>query len=459
MKKNRMIVLVVLTVFSYSLFSQGNCLDFDGIEDEMVLVGYKGIGGSTSRTLEAWVNIPSGVSGFLPVITYGINGGGRRFDLVISDYGASGALTAHTSASYKCGTTDLRDDTWHHIAISILDDGSPTVSEIKLYVDGTEQTGGSVAGGTFAINTEVLSHDVTIGNYTESNIPFPGKIDEIRFWNVVRTQTQINENKDNELTGSEPGLVAYFKLNEGVGQTAGDSAGSNDGRLGTSTGADSADPTWIVSDAPLPVTLSAFTASFSGGSSLLSWTTQSESNNLGWNVYRSETENIVESVQANSNLVEGAGTTTEQTDYTFADTYETYTNSSYWYWIESVDNSGSTSLHGPARVDTPEDNDELPPELITNYGLAQNYPNPFNPSTKIAYKAAEGGVSDARLIIYNPKGQIVKIFTDLSTNEDELGSVTWDGNDMSGNAVSSGIYFYKLKMKDTELTKKMIMIK
>ena len=68
-------------------------------------------------------------------------------------------------------------------------------------------------------------------------------------------------------------------------------------------------------------------------------------------------------------------------------------------------------------------------------------------------------MSDARLIIYNPKGQIVKIFTDLSTNEDELGSVTWDGNDMSGNAVSSGIYFYKLKMKDTELTKKMIMIK
>jgi hypothetical protein len=215
----------------------------------------------------------------------------------------------------------------------------------------------------------------------------------------------------------------------------------------------------IYDDSPLPVTLSSFSGTFTNGSSMLAWTTQSESNNLGWNVYRSETENIVESVQANSNLVEGAGTTTEQTDYTFADTYETYTNSSYWYWIESVDNSGSTSLHGPARVDTPEDNDELPPELITNYGLAQNYPNPFNPSTKIAYKAAEGGVSDARLIIYNPKGQIVKIFTDLSTNEDELGSVTWDGNDMSGNAVSSGIYFYKLKMKDTELTKKMIMIK
>ena len=213
-------------------------------------------------------------------------------------------------------------------------------------------------------------------------------------------------------------------------------------------------------DGPLPVTLSSFTASFSNGTSMLSWTTQSESNNLGWNVYRSGSEEIAEGLQINNEMIEGAGTTTEQTDYTFADQHETASNTSYWYWIESVDQGGSTNLHGPVRVDIyDEDDDELPPELISDYGLAQNYPNPFNPSTKIAFKLSEQDIENAKLKIYNPKGQIVKTFDNLSAGNSELGSVTWDGTDDNGHAVSSGIYMYKLKTTNKEYTKKMIMMK
>ena len=212
-------------------------------------------------------------------------------------------------------------------------------------------------------------------------------------------------------------------------------------------------------EAPLPVTLSSFTASFSNGSSLLSWSTQSESNNMGWNVYRSETENTEDYIQINQDMIEGAGTTTEQTDYTFADGNETNPNSSYWYWLESVDYSGAANLHGPARIDTPDTEDELPPELLSAYGLAQNFPNPFNPSTRIAYKLSETDAQNAKLFIYNSKGQIVKVFDELATTGSDLGSVTWNGNDNSGNAVSSGIYMYKLKTVNTEYTKKMIMIK
>ena len=213
-------------------------------------------------------------------------------------------------------------------------------------------------------------------------------------------------------------------------------------------------------ETPLPVTLSSFTASFSTGSSLLSWTTQSESNNSGWNIYRSETENIEDYVQINEDMIEGAGTTTEQTDYTFADANETYANNSYWYWIESVDNGGTTTLHGPARIDIPESEDELPPELITSYGLAQNYPNPFNPNTKIAFKLKAEDIENAELIIYNSRGQKVKIFTNLMTGENEIGHVDWDGTDSEGNAVSSGIYMYKMKAGGRYTsTKKMILLK
>jgi hypothetical protein len=44
-------------------------------------------------------------------------------------------------------------------------------------------------------------------------------MDEIRIWNLVRTGTEINNNKDLEIT-SAPGLVARYGLNEGTGNTA-----------------------------------------------------------------------------------------------------------------------------------------------------------------------------------------------------------------------------------------------
>ena len=63
------------------------------------------------------------------------------------------------------------------------------------------------------------------------------------------TQQQIQANMNVELSGSETGLVAYYDFNEGSGQIAGDSSASgNDSMLGTSSAADSADPTWV--DAP-----------------------------------------------------------------------------------------------------------------------------------------------------------------------------------------------------------------
>jgi len=84
-------------------------------------------------------------------------------------------------------------------------------------------------------------------------------------------------------------------------------------------------PIILGDDNPLPVTLSSFSGTFIDGSSILSWSTQSEANNLGWNVFRSETEEITSGLQINAEMIEGAGTTTEQTDYTFADqTYHNY---------------------------------------------------------------------------------------------------------------------------------------
>jgi hypothetical protein len=87
---------------------------------------------------------------------------------------------------------------------------------------------------------------------------------------------------------------------------------------------------------------------------------------------------------------------------------------------------------------------------------ASNYPNPFNPVTNIAYRLPED--SQISISIYNIKGQKVKT---LVTGTQPAGSynVTWDGKDESGKDVTSGIYFYKLRTQNNEITRKMLLLK
>lgn len=89
--------------------------------------------------------------------------------------------------------------------------------------------------------------------------------------------------------------------------------------------------------------------------------------------------------------------------------------------------------------------------------LQQNYPNPFNSDTKISYSIYEH--SKVELTIYNIKGQIVK--TLVNDNKD-IGehSVTWNGRDSDNKQISSGSYFYKLKINGkTEAVKKCMLLK
>ncbi len=88
--------------------------------------------------------------------------------------------------------------------------------------------------------------------------------------------------------------------------------------------------------------------------------------------------------------------------------------------------------------------------------LLGNYPNPFNPSTTIKFNIRKQ--SDVKLTIYNVKGQRVQTLVD---GQIDAGShiVTWNGTDQNNNAVSSGVYFYKLTSGRYSEIKKMILSK
>lgn len=108
------------------------------------------------------------------------------------------------------------------------------------------------------------------------------------------------------------------------------------------------------------------------------------------------------------------------------------------------------SVHSdPVSVD-----DENSPALSTN--LKGNYPNPFNPNTTIAYSVKEAG--DVKIDIYNLKGQHIKSLVERSMTPGEY-STMWDGLDSAGNPVASGVYLYKMKTKDYQAIKRMMLMK
>ncbi len=92
----------------------------------------------------------------------------------------------------------------------------------------------------------------------------------------------------------------------------------------------------------------------------------------------------------------------------------------------------------------------------TSFHLS-NYPNPFNPTTTISFSLSE--VSEIELAVFNIKGQKIKI---LTHNQYEKGnhSVIWSGEDELNEAVSTGIYLFKLNVNGkTEAIKKCLLLK
>ncbi len=87
-------------------------------------------------------------------------------------------------------------------------------------------------------------------------------------------------------------------------------------------------------------------------------------------------------------------------------------------------------------------NCRLPPP----FALEQNFPNPFNSNTMIPYSIVKGGV--VGISIYNVNGRLVRHFEAVIRSPGAY-VISWDGTDVQGAALPSGIYFYRLRVDQT----------
>ncbi len=88
--------------------------------------------------------------------------------------------------------------------------------------------------------------------------------------------------------------------------------------------------------------------------------------------------------------------------------------------------------------------------------LLGNHPNPFNPHTTISFETAKA--DPVQITIFNTRGQAVKSWN-FASKEQGSHSVSWDGRDDNGLAVSSGIYYYRMTSGKYSSTRKMVLMK
>jgi len=205
--------------------------------------------------------------------------------------------------------------------------------------------------------------------------------------------------------------------------------------------------TWtILPRDPYPIELAAFSASPIQSGVELRWITESETENLGFHVYRS-VQLASPREQINDQMIQGAVNSQSRNEYTYTD-QAVQGNDLYYYWLADISTTGHVTLHGPVAVET-----SLMPE---EYSLSNNYPNPFNPTTRIDYSIKDpGGV---QLTIYNITGQVVRTLVDEIQSAGTY-SVHWDGRDDAGFSVPSGTYIYTLEANDFKQTRKMTFMK
>ncbi len=103
---------------------------------------------------------------------------------------STGALFIGINGGNKIGSTDLTDDTWHHIAC-VFPDGSTNANQHVLYVDGSVETTGSSV--SHSVNTS-LNTGARMGysNVTGTNAA-TGIVDNARFYDRELTASEILE--------------------------------------------------------------------------------------------------------------------------------------------------------------------------------------------------------------------------------------------------------------------------
>ncbi len=184
----------------------GGGLSFDG-RKEFVECEFSGIPGGEPRTVAFWVKVPrdSTIEEGYGIVNWGTPKPGLAWQISVNpneQEGPLGRLRLGVDKSFVVGTTDLRDDRWHHCTVVMYGGHRPDAgTHILLYLDGELEPAARKAVGE--IRTQITgaeAHNMWLGrNLTFRNDGtggsfgrfFRGCVDEVFVFNAALDQEQI----------------------------------------------------------------------------------------------------------------------------------------------------------------------------------------------------------------------------------------------------------------------------
>jgi len=217
-------------------------------------------------------------------------------------------------------------------------------------------------------------------------------------------------------------------------------------------------------DNPLPVMLSSFNAVAGNRKVALAWQTESELDNLGFEIARSTQPESGFSVIASytsEDQLRGHGTSSHSNMYGFDD-YSVENGKTYWYKLVDIAMGGQRTEHGPilSRPSAEITMDRETGVIPQQFGLSANFPNPFNPETRFILSVPEvnSAAPFIEINIFDISGKLVKTLYHGNLSAGRY-TITWDGTDTQSQPAPSGMYIYSVNSARFRQAGKMMLIK
>ena len=204
-------ILLILILSVISGVNAQTGMHFDDTDD-LIQTTYPGVLGNNAITVEAWV-LPNALSGESVITSWGsdaVNGG--RFTFRITQVSTIDVIRIEIKGGGFNGTIDVSDGNWHHVAVTY--DPAAMSNKYKLYVDGMLD----VAGDIIQPLNVLADVNMRIGRRINAVYTgwYGGSMDEVRVWNVARSQAELQADMNNEYCVLPADLTAYYRMNEGV---------------------------------------------------------------------------------------------------------------------------------------------------------------------------------------------------------------------------------------------------
>ncbi len=205
------------------------CLKLDGVDDGVSVGQQSDVEPQQALTVEAWVNAAKQKQ-YDGIVSRVFHTGETQSGYGLLLDGSSGIyFTLKTTGGgieyLSSGANTLPLDSWHHVA------GTYDGEHMRVYIDGVEVAAKAQPSSGIDYDPE---HDLYIGQYKDNNEihPLEGQVSEARIWDRALTPEELRTNMNYRLNGAEAGLVGYWPLDEGEGETVHDrSTRGNDGTI------------------------------------------------------------------------------------------------------------------------------------------------------------------------------------------------------------------------------------